>query len=107
MEVQEVLHQIRRGLEKWLDTLADELKRLAEKAVEALPTIVGNVVGAILSSFGKAVGFVAEHTWALIVFVAGLVGWWLMQKVKKSYVFASSCHIDEVDISLFMISLRS
>ena len=84
MEVQEVLHQIRRGLEKWLDTLADELKRLAEKAVEALPTIVGNVVGAILSSFGKAVGFVAEHTWALIVFVAGLVGWWLMQKVKKS-----------------------
>ena len=84
MEVQEVLHQIRRGLEKWLDTLADELKRLAEKAVEALPTIVGNVVGAILSSFGKTVGFVAEHTWALIVFVAGLVGWWLMQKVKKS-----------------------
>ena len=84
MEVQEVLHQIRRGLEKWLDTLADELKRLAEKAVEALPTIVGNVVGAILSSFGKAVGFVAEHTWALIVFVAGLVGWWMMQKVKKS-----------------------
>ena len=84
MEVQEVLHQIRRGLEKWLDTLADELKRLAEKAVEALPTIVGNVVGAILSSFGKAVGFVAEHTWALIVFVAGLVGWWLMQKVKKN-----------------------
>ena len=57
MEVQEVLHQIRRGLEKWLDTLADELKRLAEKAVEALPTIVGNAVGAILSSFGKAVGF--------------------------------------------------
>ena len=84
MEVQEVLHQIRRGLEKWLDTLADELKRLAEKAVEALPTIVGNIVGAILSSFGKAVGFVAEHTWALIVFVAGLGGWWLMQKVKKS-----------------------
>ena len=79
-----VLHQIQRGLEKWLDTLADELKRLAEKAVEALPTIVGSVVGAILSSFGKAVGFVAEHTWALIVFVAGLVGWWLMQKVKKS-----------------------
>ena len=29
------------------------------------------------------VGFVAEHTWALIVFVAGLVVWWLMQEVKK------------------------
>ena len=71
-------------LKKWLDRLADALKRLAGKAVEALPAIVGSVVGAILSFLGKAVGFVAEHTWALIVFVAGLAGWWLMQKVKKS-----------------------
>ena len=71
-------------LKKWLDRLANALKRLAGKVVEALPAIVGSVVGAILSFLGKAVGFVAEHTWALIVFVAGLVGWWLMQKVKKS-----------------------
>ena len=56
-------------LKKWLDRLADALKRLAGKAVEALAAIVGSVVGAILSSLGKAVGFVAEHTWALIVFV--------------------------------------
>ena len=56
-------------LRKWLDRLADALKRLAGKAVEALAAIVGSVVGAILSSLGKAVGFVAEHTWALIVFV--------------------------------------
>ena len=68
-------------LKKLLDRLADALKRLAGKAVEALPVIVGNVVGT--SFLKKAVGFVAEHTWALIVFVAGLVGWWLMQKVKK------------------------
>ena len=64
--------------------LADALKRLAGKAVEALPAIVESVVGAILSFLGKTVGFVAENTWALIVFVAGLVDWWLMQKVKKS-----------------------
>ena len=76
-------------LKKWLDRVADTLKRFAGKAVEALPAIVGSVVGAILSFLGKAVGFVAEHTWALIVFVAGLAGWWLMQKVKKSYLFAS------------------
>ena len=68
-------------LKKLLDRLADALKRLAGKAVEALPVIVGNVVDT--SFLKKAVGFVAEHTWALIVFVAGLVGWWLMQKVKK------------------------
>ena len=71
-------------MKKWLDRLADALKRLAGKAVEELPAIVGSLVAAILSFLGKAVGFVAEHTWALIVFVAGLAGWWLMQKVKKS-----------------------
>ena len=70
-------------LKKLLDRLVNALKRLAGKAAEALPAIVGSIVGAILNCIGKAVGFVAEHTWALIVFVAGLVGWWLMQKVKK------------------------
>ena len=70
-------------LKKWLDRLADALKRLAGKVAEAFPTITGSVIGAILSFFGKAIGFVAEHTWALIVFVAGLVGWWLMEKIKK------------------------
>ena len=45
---------------------------------------MGSVVGAILSFLRKAVGFVAEHTWVLIVFTAGLAGWRLMQKVKKN-----------------------
>ena len=72
------------ALKNWLDRLADALERLAGKAVKALPAIAGSVVGVILSFLGKAFGFVAEHTWTLIVFVAGLVGWWLMQKVKKS-----------------------
>ena len=71
-------------LKKCLDRLANALKRLAGKAVEALSAIVGSVAGAILSFLGKAVGFVAEHTWALTAFIAGLVGWWLMQKIKKS-----------------------
>ena len=38
-------------LKNWLDRLADALKRLAGKAVEALPAIVGSVVGAILVVF--------------------------------------------------------
>ena len=81
---QEALHQKIRGLKKWLDRLADALKRLAGKAAEALPAIVGSAVGAILSFLGKTVGFVAELTWALIFFFAvGLIGVWLMQKVKK------------------------
>ena len=70
-------------LKKWLDRLADALKRLPVKPVEVLPATTGNVVGAILSFLGKVVGFVAEHTWALIVFVAGPIGVWLIQRVKK------------------------
>ena len=49
-------------LKKWLDRLADALKRLVGKAVEALPAIVGSVASAILSFLGKAAGFVAENT---------------------------------------------
>ena len=71
------------ALKKWLSRLADTLKRLARKAVESLPAIVGSVVDAILSFLGKAVGFIAEHTWALIVFAAGLIGVRLMQRVSR------------------------
>ena len=70
-------------LKKWLDRLVDALKRLTGKATEALPAIIESIVGVILSFFGKVVGFVAEHTWAVILFIAGLIGVWLMQKVKK------------------------
>ena len=71
------------ALKEWLDRLANALKRLAGKTAEALPAIVRSVVDTILSFLGKVLRFVADHTWTLIVFVAGLVGWWLMQKVKK------------------------
>ena len=43
-----------RVLKKWLDRLANALKRLEGKAVEALLAIVGSVVGAILNFLGKA-----------------------------------------------------
>ena len=46
-----------------VNKLADALKRFAGKAVEALPAIVGSVVGAASSFLGKAVEFIAEHTW--------------------------------------------
>ena len=60
-------------LKQWLDRLADALKKFAGKVIKALPAILGSVVG--VSFLGKAVGFVAEHTWTLFVFIAGLVGW--------------------------------
>ena len=69
--------------EELLDRLADALKRVTGKAVEELAAMIGSVVGATLSFLGKTFGLVAEHTWGLIVFVAGLIGSWLMQRVKK------------------------
>ena len=73
----------KRTLKKLLDRLADALKRLAGKVVETMPAIVESVVGVILSFLGKAVGFVTEHTWALIVFIVRLTGVCLMQRFKK------------------------
>ena len=70
-------------MKKWLDRLADALKRLAGKTIEALPTIVGSVIGATLIFLDKAVGFVAEHIWAIIFVFVGCIGVWLMERVKK------------------------
>ena len=67
------------SLKKWLNTIADALKRLSGKAVKALLASAESVFGVILSFLSKAVGFVSEHTWDLIVFVAGLTGVGLMQ----------------------------
>ena len=66
-----------------LDSLAGALKRLAGKAVEVLSAIVVSGLGEILNFLKKTVGFVGEHTPALIIFVVGLIGVWLIQKVKK------------------------
>ena len=69
------------ALKKWSSSLTEALKKLAGKAVDVLSAFVGNVAGAVLK-FRKA-EFVAENTWILIVFVAELIGLWIMGKVKK------------------------
>ena len=50
-EEEEVLPKDEGTLNNWLNRLANALKRLAEKAVEALSAIVRSVVGTILSLF--------------------------------------------------------
>ena len=55
------------------------IQRIAGKAIEASPVIVGSVVSATLNFLGKALGFFAEHTQILIVLVAGFIEIWLMQ----------------------------
>ena len=75
--------EFRKWLKKQLNRLANALKCLAGKAVVALPGIIGSVVGVILSFLGKTIGFLAQHTWALIAFAVGLIGAWFIRRVQS------------------------
>ena len=71
---------------KWLSKPADALKWLAGEAVEALRAIVVSDVGVILSCVVKPVGSAAEHTRAIIVFFAELIGGMVDAKSEKSEI---------------------
>ena len=64
------------GVKEWmkrqLKALATLLGKLAGKVAAAIPGIIGSVSW-LLSTAGKAVGWLAEHTWALFLAVGGLV----------------------------------
>ena len=60
-----------------LKNLSNALKRLAGKALAALPGIIGSVFGAILNFLAKAAGFAAQHVWTFLVFIVGAVATWL------------------------------
>ena len=69
-------------LKKWLNKLADALKRLSGKVVEVLSAIAGCVVGAILSFLDETVGFLPKHTKVMVDFVARLIGGMVDAKSK-------------------------
>lgn len=71
------------NLKKQLRKLADALKRLAGKVVEALPATLRSAAGAILGFLSEALGLAVEHTWVWNVLVASFTGIWLMQKVNN------------------------
>ena len=61
------------GPKKTLQALGRVLAKLAGKAAVALPGIIGSIVSWLLSTLGKATGWLAEHLWALVVGVVGLL----------------------------------
>ena len=77
----------KKGFQAWLmnklKALARLLGKLAGKAGAALPGIIGSIVSGILNFLKKAVGFLAEHVWLLIVFVAGFIRSWIWREVSK------------------------
>ena len=64
---------LREWAKKTLQALGRVLAKLAGKAAAALPGIIGSIVSWLLSTLGKAAGWLAEHVWALAVAVGGLL----------------------------------
>ena len=65
------------GITEWikqqLKNIAKLLLKLGDKALAALPGIIGSVVSFVLKSASAAVGFVAEHLWILAVAIGGIL----------------------------------
>ena len=65
------------GLREWakktLQALGRVLAKLAGKAAVALPGIIGSIVSWLLTTLGKATGWLAEQLWALVRGVVGLL----------------------------------
>ena len=64
---------VKEWVKKQLQALGRLLVKLAGKALDALPGIIGSVVSWLLSTASKAVGWLAEHTWAIFVAIGGLL----------------------------------
>jgi len=45
------------------------LKALGQKAASALPGLIGSIVSFLFKTAGQVFGFLAEHTWLLILAV--------------------------------------
>lgn len=56
-----------------LKALASIIGKLADKAVDALPAIIGSVISWILNRAKEAIGWLSQNLWALIVGIVGLI----------------------------------
>ena len=59
--------------------IANGLKTLRAKAAAALPGLIGSIVSFLFKTAGQAIGFLAEHTWPLILAAVAF----LISKLKR------------------------
>ena len=64
-----VIGTITNALKKIGKYLGNGLKTLGAKAASALPGLIGAIVSFIFKAAGSVIGFLAEHTWLLILAV--------------------------------------
>ena len=74
-----VIGTITNALKKLGTELGNGLKTLGAKAASALPGLIGAIVSFLFKAAGSAIGFLAEHTWLLILAVVAF----LFQKLMK------------------------
>ena len=76
-----VLAEMTRALKKLgKDYLGNGLKTLGSKAASALPGLIGAIVSFIFKAAGSTIGFLAEHTWLLILAVVAFLFQKLMNR---------------------------
>ena len=75
-----VIGTITNALKKLGTDLAKGLKNIGAKAASALPGLIGAIVSFLFKAAGSAIGFLAEHTWLLILVVVAF----LLQKLMKN-----------------------
>ena len=68
-----VIGTITNALKKLGTDLGNGLKKLGAKAASALPGIIGVIVSFLFKAAGSAIGFLAEHTWLLILAVVAFL----------------------------------
>ena len=74
-----VIGAITNALKKLGTDLGNGLKTIGAKAASALPGLIGAIVSFLFKAAGSAIGFLAEHTWLLILAVVAF----LFQKLMK------------------------
>ena len=64
-----VISTITNALKSMGQQMANGLKMVGAKAASALPGLIGTIVSFLFKTAGQAIGFLAEHTWLLILAV--------------------------------------
>ena len=62
-----VVGAITNSLKSMGNQLANGLKTVGAKAASALPGLIGAIVSFLFKTAGQAIGYLAEHTWLLIL----------------------------------------
>jgi len=77
-----IIGVITKALKDMGKKIADGLKTLGQKAASALPGLIGSIVSFLFKTAGQVFGFLAEHTWLLILAVVVFLFEKLMKKQR-------------------------